>query len=362
MLKINLLPPHINTRKQVRVAIVMVTLLVAAEAAFLVWMRQAPAAEFARLSERETATNTGFTELQGLQTKAQELVAAEGALKPKYLFLTDMLKYNRAYPNLYERTARYIYRDVTLSSLRATPNSLSFDAYASNPSAVSLLMIGLSNDPDLTFPPTISGVPAYNEEAERARKLQAQQAARQMMGAELPNMSIIGAPGFGGADTGLAGGGGAGGNGPGAMGPGAMAMGGPAAFGGGNGPGPMGAPMGMGGRAAFDSAGGGNGPGGGAMGMASGGAMGGGGGGDVTGVLRLGGARKPPLGFMVSVAAGLQQPISRPTYGTADSQAGSGGGGGASFGGGGFGGGNGPMGGSMGPGPGGMAPGGMNGP
>src|SRR4051812_32048324 len=98
MLKINLLPPHIHTKQQVRVAIVLVTLPVAAESAFMVWMKIKPTHDLALVTERASQTQEGVTKLTTLSGEAQKAVQEASGVKPKFTFIEDMLNYARAYP------------------------------------------------------------------------------------------------------------------------------------------------------------------------------------------------------------------------------------------------------------------------
>ncbi|MGV3723126.1 MAG: hypothetical protein ACO1SX_19675, partial [Actinomycetota bacterium] len=169
MIKINLLPPHIHQRKQVKVATGIVVVMLAGEIAGMLAMRNPPLA----LKEKQLARQA---EVQGLldgvkkvESEAGVVLGEEAALAPKYDFITGTLKYNTAYPDLYLRTAGYTYREATLLSLEALTNQLKFDAYVSDPADVARLMIGLSNSPDFTQLPQITGVPDYNS-AERKQR------------------------------------------------------------------------------------------------------------------------------------------------------------------------------------------------
>src|SRR5947207_2300510 len=104
MLKINLLPSHIHTKQQVRVAIVVVTLAVAAESAFMVWMKIKPTQQLAALTERRDKTDIGVKQLTTLSGEASKAVALAAGVKPKFTFINDMLEYDRAYPNVYDKT------------------------------------------------------------------------------------------------------------------------------------------------------------------------------------------------------------------------------------------------------------------
>jgi hypothetical protein len=244
------------------------------------------------------------------------VLQAEAALAPKYDFIRNMLEYNREYPDLYARTAGYTYREAMFLNLEAFGSQLKFDAYVSDPADVARLMVGLSNSPDFSGLPQISGVPDYNS-AERKKREQ------ELNAENVPDSLVIGGM------VGAPGGGGSMGNSP---------MGMPGYPGGGGYPG--GAPSGMSGMS-------GNSPGGAPMGMSGypggGGGAGGGGTGSLT-LLQLEQAKVKPRGFTVTVTCALNKPTVRPTYGTSESQLGSSGGGG--------GGGMGGMGGGMGNGPG----------
>jgi hypothetical protein len=331
MIKINLLPRTLVVVRQRNVAIAVVTLLIAAEVAVLIFARQGPLAQKADYETRKAAAERELQELQGIKSTADGVLAEESKIAPKYDFINNMMKYNKEYPSLYRQLAGYTYRDVTFLNLSATANSLTFDAYVSNPADVSRLLLGLSRNPDIQGLPVISGVPGWDE----AEQAQRRAAERQTEASDnTPGSSVIGGAvidgGFGGGAPGMEGGGGGNGPGGGMSGMPGMPMGG--GGGGGNGPGgPPGMSMpsssGALGTAGFGSGGGGggNGPGG-EMGGPGGGGGGGGGGG--LDKFKVDQARRKLRGFTVTVTCQLNRTIARPGYGTADQQAGAGGGGG----------------------------------
>jgi hypothetical protein len=329
MIKLNLLPPSIDADRKRNIAIAVVVLLLAAEGGGLVAARIKPAADNVRYKARLDSAQADLSRLQKYSQDVAPILAKESGLAPRFDFIKGLVAYNKAYPGLYKRAAGFTYAEVTLLNLEATSNQLKFDAYVTNPADVSRLLLGLSKNPDFQGLPIISNLPGFDEEEQRKRKSdeKAQQAA-----ADLPKSLVIGEygtgsdlpPGYGGA-SGASGMPGGGGNGPdaGALQAGTMA----APGGGGNGPGAgtpiggmsMGAP-GEGGVSMIGAGAGGNGPGG------SGSAGGGGGSGDLS-KFKLEGAVRKPRGFTVTVTCALKNPISRPSYGSSDSQAGGGGGG-----------------------------------
>lgn len=308
MIKINLLPPHIHQRKQIKVAVAVVGVMLIAEIAGMLAMRTGPQAEKARLTADLADKTVKLGGVKTVGTNASTVLQSEQALAPKYNFMTEMLKYNRAFPDLYTRTAGYTYREAMFLNLEAFGSQLKFDAYVSDPADVARLMVGLSNSPDFTGLPQVSGVPDYNS-AEREKR-------KQELNAEnVPDSLVIG--GMIGAPGGAGGypGGGMPGGYPGGMPggyPGGMSGGMP-----GNGPGGM-----PGGGPAMPGM---PGMGGGYPGGAGG--SGGGGTGSLT-LLKLEQAKLKPRGFTVTVTCALKQPTTRPTYGTSESQLGSSGGGG----------------------------------
>lgn len=313
MLKINLLPSYIQTRRQVKIAAGAVTVILIAEVAVGIYMMQAPQKTKAELAAKKADVEGQLTKLRAVESASGGVLAAEGALAPKYDFITHMLDYNTAYPTLYARTARYTYANAMLTNLSATSNTLKFDAYVSNPSDVSVLMRGLMRNADFQGLPQISGVPGYDAK---------EQSAREKAGASdvAPTMIVGGVSGAAGGAPGPGGGNSPGGA-PGMPGGAPGMPGGAPGMPGGNGPGgaPMSSPPGAPGMP-----GGGNGP---------GGAGGGGGGTGDLSKLVLEAARIKPTGFIINVTCALSKPITRPPYGTADTQAGSGGGGSSSGGG-----------------------------
>ena len=318
MLKINLLPPYIHQRKQVKIATGVVVLLIAAEVGILVAARGGPMAERDRLNQDLQQKQAQVTALQAVGTESADVLGKEAGLAPKYDFLTGMLKYNRAYPDLYRRTAAYTYSEAMMLDLQAQGNTLSFNAYVSNPVHVSRLMLGLSRSPDFDGLPQIQGVPGFSAAEETQRQQQEEGATP---GSEVIG-GIMGAPGAMGGMPGMPGMPGSEGGYPGMEGGPGMA-GAPGMPGMEGGPGMM-SPPGMGGGYP------------GMPGMDGGpGMMGGGGGGNLE-ALGIAKARKKPKGFNVSVTCALKSPIPRPSYMSSDQQAGATGGGGGGMGMGGY--------------------------
>lgn len=346
MLKINLLPPSIAQKRQMRVAIAVVILLVAAEVGGLVAARIPKQKLHADLLSQQQDAQTQLTALQKVGSDANAVIAEENKLKPKYDFITGMLKYNAALPSLYQQTAGYTYKEIMFLTLEAAGRELKFDAYASKPTDVGRMLIGLNNSGLFTAIPTVSALPAWSEAAERARKqaeVQASSPASEVIGGVNPTATA------------------------GALGPGAPGAGGYPGGGGGypGGGGPMMA-SGATGSGGYPGGGGGGGgyPGGGGGGGYPGGGGGAGGNGGDMGVLNIAAARRPPLGFKITVTGQLKESTPRPSYGSSDQQAGQSNGGGGGGGGGypGGGGGGYPGGGGGGyPGGGGGYPGGRGG-
>jgi hypothetical protein len=309
MIKINLLPPHIHQRKQVKVAVAVVIAMLAAEIGGVVAYRQGPQKMFEELTKTDSERKAALQLVQAVGSQSGAVLGGEQALGPKYNFITGMLDYNKMYPDLYARTAQYAYREATFLNLEASANQLKFDAYVSDPSDVARLMVGLSNSPDFASLPQISGVPDYNSAERKARE-------ETLNSSNLPESMIIGGEIAGAGGTGGMGGypGGAPGGYPGgAMGgyPGGSPGGAPGGYPGG----------GMGGPAMGGYPGGGE------------GGMGGGGGGGSIDLLRLETSKKKPRGFTVTVTCALRAPISRPTYADSETQLGGSGGGGGMMGG-----------------------------
>jgi hypothetical protein len=316
MIKINLLPSHIHQRRQVKIAVTLVVAMVAAEVAGMVMARAQPSRDIVALQSSLDEKNARIKKLNDSAGKATTARNDEDSFKPKYDFITGMLDYNKKYPALYRNTAHYTDKEVMFLTLESTTNSLKFNAYVSNPTDLSRMMLGLSRDPDFDGLPQVSGNPGYDSSEEVKRQ--------QQENGIIPESGVIGGEIVGGA----------GGNSPGGMNGGAAMPGMPGGMngmGGGSarvlpgmaGAAPTGPPPGMpgmggmSGMGGMNGAGGGNGPGG-AGAQESG---------DLK-VLKILAAMKKPKGFLVTVSCALKSPISRPNYGTADSQAGGGGGGG----------------------------------
>jgi hypothetical protein len=307
MLKINLLPPHIHTKKQVRIAMFIVTVLVAAEVGVLVAARAAPAKLKTELEAKKVQVEGQKAELDKLKSAADVVQGEEASFQPKYAFVTDLMKYNKLLPSLYRNTARYTYREVTVLNLEASQNQLKFDAYVSDPADVSRLILGLSNNTtDFQQLPQVTGVPAYSAEEKRRETALAN---------PLPETSIIGGyPGMPGAigeeggQPGL----------PGMMRGGYAGMSGMG--GGGNGPGgPPGGMGAMGGMAGMPGMMG-------ASGMSGMPGMGGAGGSGDIGLFQIDTATQKPRGFKVTVTCLLKNPIPLPDLEGARGSAGGGGG------------------------------------
>ncbi|MCC2668760.1 MAG: hypothetical protein K0Q72_1231 [Armatimonadetes bacterium] len=319
MIKINLLPPHIHQRKQVKIAVGIVVVMLIGEIAGVLAYREGPRKFFEDQTKLDGERKAALQLVQNVGSEAGTVLGGEQALGPKYNFITGMLDYNKMYPDLYARTAGYTYADATFLNLEASANQLKFDAYISDPADVARLMVGLSNSPDFASLPQISGVPDFNSAERKAREetLSASNISDSLIiGGVMPGADGAGGaggyPGMGapGGYPGGAGGypGGAGGMGAGAY-PGGMGAGG----------------MGAGGYS------------GGAGGYPGGeGGMGGGGGGGSISLLKLEASKKKPRGFTVTVTCPLKTPISRPNYADSESQLGSSGGGGGGMMGGGY--------------------------
>ncbi|MFN3648091.1 MAG: hypothetical protein ACK47B_00815 [Armatimonadota bacterium] len=343
MLKINLLPPSLNLRKQRNVAIGVVAVLVVAEVGFFIWSRNGPLDQKAEWERQKDERNAGLAQLDPLVARSGQVAQDEQALAPKRNFIEGLFRYNAEYPGLYSRVGRYTHNDVMLLAMNADQATMNMSAYVSRPEHVARLMLGLSRNPDFTGTPVVDGVPDYQTVLDRRRAVTQRNDEE-----DLPETTIMGYPGGGGLPGVASGGfgpgmGGGGGNGSGA-GPGMMmpmpsAAGGSMGAGGGNGGGggmTMPTPAMAGGAA---------GP-----GSSMGAAMGGNNNnrGEGLAALRLARVRRQPVGFTVSIKCQLAKPVGRPTFGSSGQAQGGGGGMGGPGGGMSMGGGNGGGGMSMG--------------
>jgi hypothetical protein len=300
MIKINLLPPHIHQRKQIKVAVGIVGVLLVAEIAGLLAARTAPQKLKDELTTTLADRDSKLNNVKTVGTEASTVVSGEQALAPKYNFITDMLKYNKAYPDLYQRTAGYTYKEAMFLNLEAFGSQLKFDAYVSDPADVARLMVGLSNSPDFTGLPQVSGVPDYDS---AERKKREQDLNSENIPESLVIGGVVGYPGSGGYPGGGYPGGGYPGSGY-----------------------PSGAPSGE--MPSY--------PGGSSSMSGYPGAEGGSGGTAGTGtldLLKLEQAKIKPRGFTVTVTCALKNPTTRPSYADSETQLGSSGGGGGSMGG-----------------------------
>ena len=373
MVKINLLPPYIHERKHRALAIAAVVLFVAGEIGGIFFLSQPLQVKKRGLVDQTAAEQQKLEALTKVSTDSATLAGKESEIKPKYEFITGMVEFNKAYPDLYAHTAAFTYREATVLDMEASQNVLRFNAYLTEASDISRLMLGLARSDRFVGLPSVSNPPGYSAAEEAARKAAAAN-AEIAQGTIVGSMadpgasSAFGAPGlagggfgggFGGGAPGMmmgSGGGGGGfagaggpaggmadpGGGFGAGGPGMMGsgggfsaggpgMGGPdpamggaggmmmssgGGFAGAGGPEP-GMMMGSGGGGGVTSAsldGGGGGFGGGGFGGGGFGGGGGGGGGGL-GPLDIGFARKQPRGFLVGVQVRLAKPITKKGYG-----------------------------------------------
>lgn len=376
MVKINLLPPHIHERKHRALAIAAVVLFVAGEIGGIVVLSQPLQAKKKDLADQKVAEQQKLDALTKVSTDSATLAGKESEIKPKYDFITGMVEFNKAYPDLYAHTAAFTYREATVLDMEASQNVLRFNAYLTDATDISRLMLGLARSDRFVGLPSVSNPPGYSAAEEAARKAaaaNAEIAQGTIIGsvADPGASSAFGAPGLagggfggggapgmmmgsgggfdpagggfagaGGPAAGMAGsGGGFGAGGPGMMmgsggggfSPGGPGMGGPdptmngaggmmmssggGGFAGAGGPAPgmmMGSGGGGGGVTSASLDGGAGGFGGGGFG---GGGFGGGGGGGGLAPLNIGFARKQPRGFLVGVQVRLAKPITKKGYG-----------------------------------------------
>src|SRR5690348_9331350 len=99
MIKINLLPAYINQRKRMKVAIAVVTLLVAAEVAGFIIYRQGPVQQGEELTQRQQQVEGELSALQTVGTKANAVNAEEATFAPKKNFIDRIKLYNERLPN-----------------------------------------------------------------------------------------------------------------------------------------------------------------------------------------------------------------------------------------------------------------------
>jgi hypothetical protein len=160
MLKINLLPPYINQQSKIRSAWTLMGVLLAVELVGLTLFQASKRAEEDQKIAEVTQKETQVGEVQKLATEAQQIRSEVAPIKEKTDFINQLLSYNKVRPDLYERVASYIYREIWVSGMQAEQNILTMPASGKSISGVGRFLLFMQNSPDFSRI-QISSVPGW---------------------------------------------------------------------------------------------------------------------------------------------------------------------------------------------------------
>lgn len=205
MLKINLLPPYIYERKQIRVAIVGAVILFAVvTAGMLFWS--------ATVTKQKNDLQAKVTELEDHQKRVEQIAAdrlAEEAKIPIYntkvQYIKGIMAYNVEAPRLYEDLAKYTYNKIVYSSVGVNGSTLTISAHAKSVGDCGRYLLNMYRAQHLFSAVSISGVPGWP--AGKGGSAGGGMMGGGMMGGGMSGMpGMPGMPGMGGGMPGMGGG------------------------------------------------------------------------------------------------------------------------------------------------------------
>jgi hypothetical protein len=160
MLKINLLPPYVNQQGKIRSAWTLMAALLVVE---LVGLTLFQARQRALEEEKKSVVvqkESDVLKVQDLAREAQQIRLQVAPIKEKTDFINQLLAYNKVRPDLYERVASYIYREIWVSGMQAEQNILTMPASGKSISGVGRFLLFMQNSPDFSKV-QISSVPGW---------------------------------------------------------------------------------------------------------------------------------------------------------------------------------------------------------
>jgi hypothetical protein len=170
MLKINLLPPYINQAGKIRSAwTALAALLILELVALTFWQWSNKSQESAQIASVTDKENRVITEVDKPKQEADAERNKIQPIKQKTDFINALLAYNRERPDLYERVASYIYREVWIQGMQAEQTTLTMPAQAKSISGAGRFLLFMQNSPDFQrvqissvpgWPPGTAGVEA----------------------------------------------------------------------------------------------------------------------------------------------------------------------------------------------------------
>src|SRR5688572_8290119 len=148
MMKINLLPPYINQQSKIRSAWTLMAALLVVELVGLTLFQASQRAQENELIATVEQKEAEVVKVQTLATEAQQIRAQVAPIKEKTDFINQLLAYNKVRPDLYERVASYIYREIWVSGMQAEQNILTMPASGKSISGVGRFLLFMQNSPD----------------------------------------------------------------------------------------------------------------------------------------------------------------------------------------------------------------------
>lgn len=191
MIKINLLPKTINEKIVLRnTAIIFAVLLVAVVAGGLTYTAQMRA-KLAQVQAQEQEAKIRKDNVDKIKATVEEWKGKIPPIKAKIDFIDSVLKYNTAYPALYEKVAQWTYSKVQYTSLTCNGTDMAMTARARNLNDLGRYLLNMYRATDLFTEVTISGIPGYGQAQSGTDSMMAAAPASAM---PMPTPSMTSAP------------------------------------------------------------------------------------------------------------------------------------------------------------------------
>ncbi len=162
MIKINLLPKSIgqSTLSQITAGILTVFLLLVV-GGLLGYYHMVMVPRTDDMEKQADAAVELKTRVQGIQAEAAAQTDLIAPIKDKINFVDDVVKYNRKYPELFEKVARWTYDQVVYSSMSTSGGTLTMNARAQSLEDLGRYLLNMYRATDLFTSVSISNVPSY---------------------------------------------------------------------------------------------------------------------------------------------------------------------------------------------------------
>jgi hypothetical protein len=161
MIKINLLPPYIYEKRQVRMLALGLLVLIMATAVGGVTYKMRLDASTATMKQQADEAEAKKAQIAQINSSADGERGKIAPIAAKLKFIQDVQKYNLVMPELYQQLARFTYKGVLYRKLTPSATGMTIEAYTPSLSDLGRYLLNMYKADSIFSNVSISAIPGY---------------------------------------------------------------------------------------------------------------------------------------------------------------------------------------------------------